>query len=67
MKFGEDDFVFDKKYAGELRNKVQTFRRVTGTRKAPLLTLATTYSVKANDYQAELVQNSITADVLFDS
>jgi hypothetical protein len=67
MKFGEDDFVIDKKYAGELRNKVQTFRRVTRTRKALFLTLVTTYGVKANDYQAELVQNSITADVLFDA
>ena len=55
------------KYAGELRNKVQTFRRVTRIRKALFLTLVTTYGVKANDYQAELVQNSIAADVLFDA
>jgi hypothetical protein len=67
MKFGEDEFVIDKKYAGDLRNKVQTFRRVTSTRKALFLTLVTTYGVKANEYQAELVQNSITADALFDS
>jgi hypothetical protein len=67
MKFGEDDFVIDKKYAGELRNKTQTFRRMTRTRKALFLTLITTYGVKAKDYQAELVQNSITADALFEA
>ena len=65
MKFGEDEFVIDKKYAGELRNKIQTFRRVTGTRKALFLTMVTTYGVKRNDYQVELVQNSVTADALF--
>jgi hypothetical protein len=67
IKFGDDDFVIDRKYAGELRNKVQTFRRVTRTRKALFLTLVTTYGVKVNDYQAELVQNSITADALFEA
>jgi hypothetical protein len=65
MKFGEDEFIIDKKYAGELRNKIQTFRRVTGTRKALFLTMVTAYGVKRNDYQVELVQNSVTADALF--
>lgn len=41
------------------------FRRVTGTRKALFLTMVTTYGVKRNDYQVELVQNSVTADALF--
>ena len=67
MKFSEGEFVIDKKYAGELRNKVQTFRRVTGTRKALFLTMVTTYGVKRNDYQIELVQNSVMADALFET
>jgi hypothetical protein len=65
MKFGEGEFVIDKKYAGELRNKIRTFHRVTGTRKTLFLTMITTYGVKRNDYQVEPVQNSVTADALF--
>lgn len=66
MKFSEGEFVIDKKYAGELRNKQDTFRRVTRTRKATFLTLVTTHGVKANSMKSELVQNEMTADELFD-
>jgi hypothetical protein len=65
MKFSNGEFVIDKKYAGELRTKLDTFRRVTRTRKSLFLTMVTTHGVKPNDYQMELVQNSVTADALF--
>jgi hypothetical protein len=66
MKFSEDEFTIDKKYARELSAKRDAFRRATGTRKSLFLTLVTTHGVKANDLKAQLVQNDVAADALFD-
>jgi hypothetical protein len=63
----EDEFTIDKKYDRQLRNKRDTFRRVTGTRKALFLTLVTTNGVRANHLKLELVQNELTAEALFDA
>lgn len=64
MKFSEKDFVIDKKYEKELRNKIGTFRFVTQTRKAVQLVMVTTYGVKQNMYSS-LVQKQVTMDDLF--
>jgi hypothetical protein len=47
------------KNARELRQKLATFGRVTGTKKATILTLVTTQGAKANEFSVELVQNSV--------
>ena len=47
-----------------MRNKISVFKQETGTRKSVLLTMVTTYGLKANNYSS-LVQNSLTMDVLF--
>jgi hypothetical protein len=65
MKFTEGEFVIDKSYAAELRNKLETFRRVTGTRKALFLTMVTAGGVKENPYRSELVANTIPVEALF--
>jgi len=65
MKFSTNEFTIDKKYAGELRTKLATFGRVTGTKKAAFLTMITTQGVKANEFSEELVQNSVKVDALF--
>ncbi len=65
IKFSQEPFTITKKYAGELRNKLGTFRNVTGTRKNVFLTFLTTYGLVRNPYAAELVQQSITTDRLF--
>ncbi len=67
MKFSDGEFTIDKKYAQELKNKLEVFGRVTATRKSLFLTLVTTYGVTPNDYQANLLQNSVTVDALYDS
>jgi len=64
MKFSINIFAVDKKYAEELRNKISVFKQETGTRKSVLLTIITTYGLKANSYSA-LVQNILTMDALF--
>ena len=65
MKFSESEFAIDKAYAGRLRQRVDTFRRVTGTRKTVFLTMVTTHGVKRNAYRDELLANTIEADALF--
>ena len=65
MKFAEDEFVIDKKYAAELRNKLATFRRITQTRKSLMLTLVSTFGLRENEYRHELVANDIKMEALF--
>lgn len=64
MKFSINEFVIDKKYDAVLRNKLDSFRRTTGTRKSLQITMITTYGVKRNKYSG-LVQSQITLDDLF--
>jgi len=65
MKFSEHEFVIDKAYAREIRSKLEVFRRVTGTRKALFLVMVSAHGLKANEYQAELVQNVVPLEALF--
>ena len=66
MKFSTTEFTIDKKYASELENKLNVFRRETQTKKTLLLTLITTYGIKDNTYKQQLVDNEISMDVLFE-
>ncbi len=63
MKYCMGDFLIDKQYDSELRNKVQSFVDQTKTRKAIHLTLITTNSLKVNKYSGR-VQKVITLDDL---
>lgn len=65
MKFSENEFIIDKKYANELKKKIDIFKKVTKTRKSILLTMVTTFGVKKNTHSKELVQNTIVLDNLF--
>ena len=67
MKFSVSEFIIDGPYARQLQAKLATFRRVTATRKSTFLTFVTTNGVKHNEFSTELVQNSVTADALFDA
>ena len=64
MKFSEGTFTIDKRYAEELRQKRDTFRQVTGTRKNLFIAMVTTYGVVDNAYAKELVASSVLADAL---
>jgi hypothetical protein len=65
MKFSETEFTIDKRYAEELRQKIDVFRSVTGSRKNIFLTMVTTFGVTNNSYAKELMANSLTMDALF--
>jgi len=65
IKFSQGPFTITKKYAGELRQKMQVFREVSGTRKNIFLIFLTTHGLTPNAYSRELVQESITTEALF--
>lgn len=64
MKYSKDEFVIDKKYDEELRNKAGVFRRETGTNKAVHITMVTTFGVKRNMYSGN-IQSQVTSEDLF--
>jgi uncharacterized protein len=58
-------FTIDKKYAEELRHKIETFREQTKTQKSTFLTMITAYGLQKNEYSNALVQNSLSLNELF--
>ena len=64
MKFSVNEFAIDKEYDNKLRNKIETFREETNTKKALQLTMVTTYGVKRNMH-SNLVQSEVLLDDLF--
>jgi hypothetical protein len=65
MKFYNSPFVIDKKYYFNLKNKISELQKASKTRKNIFITMLTTYGIKENQYSNELVQMSLSMDVLF--
>jgi len=63
IKFANVLYEIDKSYDLNLRNKIETFRKETKTRKALHFTLITTYGVKPGKYTG-LIQSEIIMDEL---
>jgi hypothetical protein len=66
IKFSIKEFVIDKKYAEELKQKRWTFLENTKTKKSVFVTMLTTFGVKENEYYVGKVQNQINMDALFE-
>jgi hypothetical protein len=66
MKWSTAPFIIDKHYATTLRERAETFRRVTGTRKSLFLTFVTAHGLAPGDYVTELVANEVSAVALFE-
>jgi hypothetical protein len=64
MKFSQGEFEITKQYDERLRERAETFRSATKTRKALHNTFVTTYGVKKNMY-AGIVQSEVVLDDLF--
>lgn len=64
MKFSHGEFEITKQYDEHLRNRAESFRSATKTRKALHLTFVTTYGVKQNMYSGN-VQSEVKLDDLF--
>ena len=67
IKFSDEPFVINKKYAEELRRKVATFRAETKLRQAVHLAFVTPYGVAENQYASELVDAQIRMEALFEA
>lgn len=64
MKYSIAPFSIDKSYSERLRQKTSAFKSATGTKKAIILTLISTYGLAPGMY-SDLIQNDITMDALF--
>ena len=64
IKFSGKEFIIDKNYEANLRNKIFTFKEETKTRKAVHLLMLTTYGLAKNKYSS-MVQKEIILDDLF--
>ena len=64
MKFSIKEFAIDKDYEAVIRNKIETFREESKTKKALQLTMITTYGVERNMY-SNRVQSEVVLDDLF--
>ena len=64
MKYSINVYAIDRDYDAVLRNKIDSFRRETGTRCSLQLTMITTYGLTKGKY-SNLIQNQVTLDDLF--
>jgi hypothetical protein len=66
IKFYNSIFSIDKKYYLNLKNKINEFQQESVTRKNIHVVMLTTYGLKPNEYSAELVQNTLNMNCLFE-
>lgn len=66
MKYAIGEIEITKKYADELRNKMQAFKSETKTKKAVHLTFVSTYGAKQNQHSSGLIQQEIKLNALFE-
>lgn len=65
MKYYADEYVITKQYAAEMRHKINLFKQSSKTRKNVFPVFITSHGVKENSYSLELMQNNLTAEILF--
>ena len=65
MKFYNSEYTINKKYADEITNKINTFKKSSKTKKSLFVTFITSFGVKENKYSLQHVQNEVTLDDLF--
>ncbi len=66
IKFSRAAYTITKKYAQELRHKMELFAgHKSNKRKVLFLTMVTTFGISDNEYAKELVQSSVVIEDLF--
>jgi len=65
IKFTDKPFVIDKQYAKNLQNKLNVFRKITGTKKQLLVAIISANGIKPTMYSEELINWVVTLDDLF--
>ena len=66
IKYALHEFTIDKRYAEQLRRKINIFKTETKTKKAVHLSMITTFGLTKNEFALNSVQNQLTMDELFD-
>lgn len=61
IKFSVDEYIINRDYDAAIRNRIETFRTATGTKKTLQVVFITTYGVKSNMYSG-IIQNSLVKD-----
>lgn len=64
IKFSLDEFTINRDYEAKIRNRIETFRTISGTKKAIQIAFITTYGVKTNMYSS-IIQKQININDLF--
>jgi uncharacterized protein len=65
MKFSAEEFVIDKRYAGEIDNKVKVFKEQTKTKKTIFPTMITTYGTRKNEHYTGRILGEVAMGDLF--
>jgi uncharacterized protein len=65
MKFSTEEYVIDKRYAGEIDSKVKVFKEQTATKKTIFPTMITTYGVRKNEHYTGRILGEVVKDDLF--
>ncbi len=65
IKFYENKFILDKRYAAALQQKKRIFKEETKTRKQLFITLLTTTGIQSNEHSLGLIDQHLTIDNLF--
>jgi predicted AAA+ superfamily ATPase len=66
IKYSQQAFSIDKRYAENLRNKLAAFKQESKTTKAVFLTMISTFGIANRLKHAGLIQQELTLDALFD-
>lgn len=65
IKYTDDPFFIDKKYAGELKRKKDVFVEATRTKKQIFLSIVSANGLKKTIYSEEMVDSVVTLNDLF--
>jgi hypothetical protein len=65
IKFYENQFAIDKKYAAALQQKKQVFQTATKTRKHLFITFISSAGLQSNIYSVGLIDQQVVLDDLF--
>lgn len=66
MKYTESPFTIDKKYAEILKQKINVFKKITGTPKQIFMALISAKGIKQNKYSKSLVNHVVVLSDLFE-
>jgi AAA+ ATPase superfamily predicted ATPase len=64
IKYSDTQFVIDKKYASNLNNKINVYKKQSRTDKQIFIAMITANSLKSNMYSKDLISNQASLDDL---